>query len=85
MALTLDEIKKMSPEDMHNIYWDWFKDVHGIRPRHVRMSDTDTMISFFESEMNITNKEENKIEPQPKPTTEEINIPKFNPPTLKRI
>jgi competence CoiA-like predicted nuclease len=49
--LTLESAKKMSNEELHTLFYDWFKDCHGFRPRHVNANDRETMLNFVEYEL----------------------------------
>jgi hypothetical protein len=49
--LTIESAKQMSTEELHTLVWDWYKDVNGIRPRHIGSNDREAMLSFIEYEL----------------------------------
>ena len=49
--LTLEAAQQMSTEELGVLVWDWYKDVNGIRPRHMDSSDREAMLSFVEYEL----------------------------------
>jgi len=49
--LTIEKALEMSTEDLSILVWDWYKDVNGVRPRHMNMEDREAMLSFVEYEL----------------------------------
>lgn len=60
--LTIEMARQMSNEELHGMYWDWFKEVSGFRPRHVCADDRETMLSFIEYELRPEVQEKRKLE-----------------------
>lgn len=49
--LTLEHAKTLSNQELHSIIWDWYRDLTGTRPRHIKENDRDAMINFIEYEL----------------------------------
>lgn len=51
MTASFEDFAKLSTEELASIHWDWFKEVHGIRPRHVAWNDRESFLSFIRFEL----------------------------------
>jgi hypothetical protein len=47
----VEKYKAMSTEDLFDEFSDWFKDVNGVRPRHIAPTDRDSIIAWIINEV----------------------------------
>lgn len=51
MINELEKYSEMSTEDLHGLFSDWYKDVEGIRPRHISSKDREAMLDWIAYEI----------------------------------
>lgn len=47
----VEKYKAMPIEDLFGEFSDWFKDVNGVRPRHIAPTDRDSIIAWIINEV----------------------------------
>lgn len=49
---SISDFEKLSTEELYSLYWDWYKEVTGVRPRWVDPNARETFLSFIEYELD---------------------------------
>ncbi|MBY4717507.1 GNAT family N-acetyltransferase [Ralstonia mannitolilytica] len=57
--LTYEKAEKLSDSQLQEVIWDWYKDVHGIRPRDL---DRAAMLNFVKKELELQSNPTNQFE-----------------------
>lgn len=51
MALSIEQFQILPIEDLQGIVSDWFKDIHGVRPRHIDFNDKEALLGWIKMEI----------------------------------
>lgn len=51
MNAIVEKYKVMPTEDLFGEFSDWYKDVNGVRPRHIAPTDRDSIIAWIINEV----------------------------------
>jgi len=47
----VEKYKAMPIDELFGVFSDWFKDVNGVRPRHIAPTDRDSIIAWIINEV----------------------------------
>ena len=51
MTLSIEQFKTLPLDDLQGIVSDWFKDIHGVRPRHIDFNDREALLGWINMEI----------------------------------
>lgn len=50
-VITAEYLDGLSTEELHGLFWDWYKECMGFRPRHVAFDDRESMLEWCKREL----------------------------------
>jgi len=60
--MSIETYQAMNTEDLHAVFSDWYKDVNGIRPRHIASNDRESILDWIAYELTPAMQEQRQKE-----------------------